>query len=235
MNASASIEPFESVTSLQDAAIDAICNRILECAQQKDQVNISLSGGSTPKVIYGRLTQRDLPWDKIHLFWGDERNVPHDHDDSNFKMVKTVMLDHIEIPAANVHSVPVNVDDPKAAAEQYEQEMRDHFCGQENPQWDLTLLGMGDDAHTASLFPETTAIDASDRWFVENWVEKFDAFRYTLTAPAINSASEIWFLIAGAGKKGALAKVLSEDRQPALYPSQLIQPTRWFVTQDAIA
>ena len=93
---------------------------------------------------------------------------------------------------------------------------------------------MGDDAHTASLFPGTKALDQMDRWFVENWVEKFDAFRYTLTAPAINSAKRIWFLVSGPGKQAAMAQVLGERAQPQVYPSQLIRPTRWFVTRDAV-
>ena len=93
---------------------------------------------------------------------------------------------------------------------------------------------MGDDAHTASLFPDTKALDEKQRWFVENWVEKFSAFRYTLTAPAINSATQSWFLVAGEGKREAVSHVLSTVREPRMYPSQLIRPTRWFITQDAL-
>ncbi len=178
---------------------------------------------------------RDLPWDRIHWFWGDERNVPHDHNDSNTKMVFDALLNRIHPPAQNIHAVPVDIADPASAAAAYEQELRSNFPGDSFPRWDLNLLGMGDDAHTASLFPGTSALQESDRWFVENWVEKFDAYRYTLTAPAINSSRQVWFLVAGVAKQQALTKVLTHDRDPIRYPSQLIEPDRWFVTSDAIA
>jgi 6-phosphogluconolactonase len=170
----------------------------------------------------------------MHFFWGDERNVTSDHNDSNEKMVRGAMLTPAGVPESNIHAVPVNVADPDAAAMEYEKTLKEVFAGDAFPRWDLALLGMGDDAHTASLFPNTAAIDEQQRWFVANWVEKFDANRYTLTAPAINSAVCIWFLIAGSNKQTAMGQVLGNDRNPHAYPSQLITPTRWFVTQDAM-
>ncbi len=229
------IEPFATLPELQLAAVDSICDLVRSVVAQRGRFRISLSGGSTPKRIYEMLAQRDLPWQDIHWFWGDERNVPHDHSDSNFRMVSEALLDHVRVPAANVHAVDVNVDDPSSAAQRYEETLREHFAGDAYPQWDLALLGMGDDAHTASLFPGTKALQETDRWFVENWVEKFDAFRYTLTAPAINSASQLWFFIAGQNKQQALANVFSNTYQPQQYPSQLVKPTRWFIGADAIA
>jgi 6-phosphogluconolactonase len=148
-------------------------------------------------------------------------------------MVREALLNRVHAPQANIHPVPVMVDNPGSSASAYEQSLRSHFDGDAFPKWDLVLLGMGDDAHTASLFPETDALQNQSRWFVENWVPKFEAFRYTLTAPAINSARQAWFLIAGAGKREALGHVWSSPRDPNHYPSQLIQPTRWFVTSDA--
>ncbi|MFK8114665.1 MAG: 6-phosphogluconolactonase [Rubripirellula sp.] len=229
------IEPYENVGDLHQATAAAFCELVAETLATKDTFRISLSGGSTPKRLYELLAERELPWDKIHWYWGDERNVLHDHADSNAKMVQEALLSRVPAPPANVHPVPVDVEDPASAALAYEKLLREHFAGQEFPQWDLALLGMGDDAHTASLFPETKALDATDRWFTENWVEKFDCFRYTLTAPAINSARQSWFLVAGSGKQDALKQVLSNEHNPRLYPSQLIQPTRWYVTQDAMA
>lgn len=226
--------PFPTVSDLQNAVVDDFCDLVTRILSAKDTFNVSLSGGSTPKRIYEMLAERDLPWSQIHFFWGDERNVPHDHDDSNAKMVTTALLSKISIPVANINRVPVNIDDPASAAKAYEETLRTHFAGEAYPAWDLNLLGMGDDAHTASLFPGTTAIDQTDRWFVENHVEKFGAFRYTLTAPAINSASQKWFMVAGANKRDALAKVWSDEKSPSEYPSQLITDPKWYVTADAM-
>jgi 6-phosphogluconolactonase len=229
------IKPFPTLPELHQAAVDAFCDLAKSTVDANGAFRVSLSGGSTPKRIYEMLAQRDLPWQSIHWFWGDERNVPHEHADSNFLMVRSALLDHVPIPQANVHAVPVDVDDPKSAAKQYEATLREHFAGESFPRWDLALLGMGDDAHTASLFPQTKALQETTRWFVENWVEKFDAYRYTLTAPAINSAKQSWFLIAGENKQQALARVFSNHHEPETYPSQLVSPSRWFICADAVA
>ncbi|MEO1528144.1 MAG: 6-phosphogluconolactonase [Planctomycetota bacterium] len=225
-------DPFEEIPTLQSTVTDAFCDLAKTTVEQNGVFRVSLSGGSTPKRVYEMLRDRDLPWDQIHFFWGDERNVAHDHDDSNYLMVKTALLDHISIPESNVHPVPVLVDAPGDAARAYESTLREHFDS-DAPQWDLVLLGMGDDAHTASLFPETKALDESERWFVENWVEKFDAYRYTMTYPAIGSGKNIWFIITGSAKQAALREVLAGETDPKTYPSQRIQPTRWFVSADA--
>ena len=226
--------PYQTLDELHQAAADAFCQMATERVSERGAFSVSLSGGSTPKRLYELLASRDLPWSQIHWFWGDERNVPHDHEDSNYRMVSRAILDHVPTPAENIHAVPVNVGQPAEAALDYESELRTFFAGQALPAWDLVLLGMGDDAHTASLFPGTKALGESKRWFVENWVEKYDAHRYTLTAPAINSGREIWFLVSGQAKREALASVRSDRRCPQQYPSQLIEPTRWFVTRDAI-
>lgn len=229
------IKPYDELADLHAAAADAFCELVHTTLKTQPAFRVSLSGGSTPRRLYEILSSRDLPWDKVHFFWGDERNVDSTHDDSNEKMVRGAMLTTAGVPESNVHAVPVRVDDPDAAALAYENTLKAHFPGQSFPRWDLALLGMGDDAHTASLFPHTAAIDETDRWFVANWVEKFDAYRYTLTAPAINSAACIWFLIAGSNKQTAMGQVLGSDRNVHAYPSQLITPTRWFVTKDAMA
>lgn len=229
----APIQPYERLDQLHQAAANAFCELVDQTLTSGETMRVSLSGGSTPKRLYELLSQRDLPWDKIHWFWGDERNVPADHPDSNFRMVREALLNQVTVPAANIHAVPVNVDDPASAAAEYEQILHRHFPNDPFPQWDLVLLGMGDDAHTASLFPATEALAQDQRWFIENWVEEFDAFRYTLTAPAINSAKHAWFLVAGGAKAAAVTHVLGPARDPHLYPSQLIRATRWFITKDA--
>ena len=212
------IEPYDDLEHLYDAATTAFCRLVTDVLRSSGVVRVSLSGGSTPKRLYELWSQQDLPWDKIHWFWGDERNVPHDHADSNTRMVHEALLDRAAVPSANIHPVEVNIDDPAAAAAAYEQTLREHFPDTPFPKWDLVLLGLGDDAHTASLFPETAALDQQQRWFVENWVEKFGSFRYTLTAPAINSANEAWFLVAGSGKRQALSHVFSAEKNPRVYP-----------------
>lgn len=227
-----SIDPYANLEALHAAATEAVSELVRDAVRRRGVCRLSLSGGSTPRVLYERLAEEDLPWDRVHWYWGDERNVPHDHEASNYRMVREALLDRVAVPEANVHPVPVSVADPAWAARQYEQTIRDDFR-EELPPWDLVLLGMGDDAHTASLFPGTAALEATERLFVENWVEKFDSYRYTLTAPAINSGREIWFLVAGEAKREALASVLGAERDPGRFPAQLIRPTRWFVTVDA--
>lgn len=231
----AKIDAFDSLDSLNGAVLDAFISLANQAIKDRGVFRVSLSGGSTPKKLYRSLATESLDWSRIEWFWGDERNVAPEHEDSNYRMVREALLDPAGIASSHVYPVPVDQESPEVAALAYEATLREKFGSQTLfPEWDLVLLGMGDDAHTASLFPETKAIDEPNRWFVENWVEKFNAFRYTLTAPAINSGREIWFLIAGANKREPLQTVLHGERHPALYPSQLIQPSRWFVTRDAL-
>lgn len=231
----AKIDAFDSLDSLNSAVLDAFISLANQAIKDRGVFRVSLSGGSTPKKLYRSLATESLDWSRIEWFWGDERNVAPEHEDSNYRMVREALLDPAGIASSNVYPVPVDQTAPEAAALAYEATLREKFGSRTPfPEWDLVLLGMGDDAHTASLFPETKAIDEQNRWFVENWVEKFNAFRYTLTAPAINSGREIWFLIAGANKREPLQTVLHGERHPSLYPSQLIQPSRWFVTRDAL-
>lgn len=228
------IDSFDTVESLQKTASDQIIEYLHARVTQNGSASVSLSGGSTPKRIYEQLSQSDLPWDKIHWFWGDERNVPADDEQSNFRMVRLAMLEPAGVPDAQVHPVVTIPDDPKRAAMDYENTLREHFSGQTAPAFDLVLLGMGDDGHTASLFPHTAALAESNRWFVENWVEKFDAFRYTMTAHAISAGLQRWFLVTGAAKKPALSKVWDSSASADEFPSKLVTPTRWFVTQETL-
>jgi 6-phosphogluconolactonase len=229
-----SIDRFATLDELQTAAADAFCRSVEGAVAERGRCTVSLSGGSTPKGLYQLLAGRELPWERIEWFWGDERNVPPDHPESNFRMVREALFDHVSVPPENIHPVPVDPGDPAAASHRYEAILRKTFGEESMPGWDIVLLGMGDDAHTASLFPETAALSEDTRWFVENWVEKFTAYRYTLTPPAINSGREIWFLVAGEAKREAIARVLSPEHRPRQFPSQLINPTRLFVTPDAL-
>lgn len=169
---------------------------------------VSLAGGTTPKELYRMLAEQPLPWNELHLMWGDERFVPQDHADSNYRMVKETLLDRIS-GVGEAHPWKI-LGDAEASAADYEQVVRARPQGV-----DLCLLGMGDDGHTASLFPGTTGLKETERWAMANWVEKFNSHRLTLTYPYLNLSKEVLFLITGAGKAKALREVLREGQHPA--------------------
>ncbi|MCH8818895.1 MAG: 6-phosphogluconolactonase [Acidobacteria bacterium] len=193
--------------------------------------SVALSGGETPRALHSQL-QSDayvarVPWSEVYVFWGDERYVPHDHPDSNYGMARATMLDQVPIPDENIFPVPTGKGDAESAAGQYQETLRSFFNLDqgEQPQFDLIVLGMGEDGHTASLFPDTAALENSSEVVVANYLEKLDAHRVTLTIPAINQATFVVFLIAGASKASALKEVLEGPYQPNRFPSQFVQPT----------
>lgn len=197
----------------------------------------ALSGGSTPKSLFALLAQapyRDqIPWEQTHLFWGDERDVPTDHPDSNQRMAHETLIDHVPIPAANVHGILTGQLSAADAAGRYADELRTFFdlTGDELPQFDLILLGLGDDGHTASLFPHTQALTAQGTdLFVANPIPQLNTTRLTLTADVINNAANVIFLVAGAKKADILYKVLRGAYQPDDHPSQRIKPTEGTLT-----
>jgi len=205
---------------------------------QRDRCIVALSGGSTPKRLYQLLAELPeglIDWSKVHLFWGDERNVPSDHVDSNFRMVREALIDRIIGPKPVVHAVPTDGRTPAEAAINYERTMR-QLAGSSPFIFDIVLLGLGDDAHTASLFPETTALKVLNRWVVENEVPKLSTHRITLTAPILNASRNTAFLICGASKQWALGKIHSAERNSNLYPAQLVRPLGdlwWFMDEAA--
>jgi 6-phosphogluconolactonase len=166
-----------------------------------------------------------VPWDKLQLFWVDERTVPPEHKDSNYGMTKAALLDHVPLPVSQICRIEGELE-PEVAASKYEAEIRTNFRleGAELPTFDLVLLGMGDDAHTASLFPHTEAIHELGRIAVANHVDKLNTWRITLTWPVINQGREVAFLIEGPGKRDVLREVLLGSYDPEAKPSQLIRP-----------
>ena len=228
-----SIKPYETLGNLHQAIADAFCESVQACLSSREIFTVSLSGGSTPRDCT-KCCPSAICLGTVSTGFGETKEMCRPKATTvttGWFAARCWITLRCRRPISM--RFDVNTADPAQAANAYESSLRDFFAGQPFPLWDLVLLGMGDDAHTASLFPETAAINQTDRWFVENWVEKFDAYRYTLTAPAINSGREIWFLVAGQAKRTALTQVLSAERQPQLYPAQLIKPTRWFVTADA--
>ncbi|MCI0391122.1 MAG: 6-phosphogluconolactonase [Acidobacteria bacterium] len=188
---------------------------------------VALSGGSTPKAMFQILAEKPfadaLPWRSIYFFWGDERCVPPDHADSNYRMAWESLVSKVPIPPENIFRIPAEDADHHRAATSYSETLQKFFAD-EWPHFDLVFLGMGADGHTASLFPGTAALKAHDRIVVANYVEKFQSWRITLTADAINKARNIIFLVAGQDKAPALKEVIEGPRNPELYPSQLIEP-----------
>ena len=216
---------FKDDPSWQEAVVAHIVEVVLETLKEKEYCSISLSGGSTPRQIYEKLARegenRGLPWKSIRLFWGDERAVPYDHPDSNYRMVKEALLDHVDIPDENVFPVP-NPENPVSAARGYEKMLQSQFSPGEYS-FDLSLLGMGDDGHTASIFPHTDLVKERKSWVREVYLQDQNMYRISVTAPVINSSGNIAFLIKGANKAEALKEVLEGERNASQYPSQLIR------------
>jgi 6-phosphogluconolactonase len=200
-----------------------------------ERFTIVAAGGSTPRVLYELLAKKDWDWSKVHVFWGDERYVPVTDPLSNEGMTRQAWLNHVSIPESNIHAVPTSADDPAIAAVAYEQHIQEFFGVAEGeiPQFDLILLGMGDDGHTASLFPHTKALKVNDRLVTVG--EKDGQPRITMTVPLINQAKEIMFMIEGVAKAKALKAVLAPKGDVNQYPSRLITGnTIWLCDRTAM-
>ncbi len=208
-----------------------------EAAEARGRARIALSGGSTPKAAFELLAdsaqpwRMRMPWDKLDIYWVDERLVPPDDADSNYRMTREALLDHVPLRPVQIHRIEGELE-PAAAAARYESELRDSFRleGAESPRFDLIALGMGPDGHTASLFPHTEAIHELSRLAAANHVQQKDAWRITLTWPVINHASSVFFLISGADKAEMVKQVFTGPRAPDRLPSQLIWPASGILT-----
>ena len=200
------------------------------------KATLALSGGSTPKPLYAGLAKEDLPWENVYIFWGDERYVPHDHEKSNVRMTREAWLNHVPIPASNIFPMPTGADDPATDAASYENTLKEFFQLSEGefPAIDLVLQGMGDDGHTASLFPHTEALSVTDRLITVG--NNNGDPRISFTAPTINHGKKVVFLVAGENKQQALSQVFSPDADPQQYPSKLIAPetgSHWLLDEPA--
>ena len=204
--------------------------------------SVALSGGSTPKALFALLASPEfatqVEWKNIHLFWGDERCVPPDDKDSNYLMTRQTLLDHVPIPAENVNRIMGELE-PEQAAADYVKVLETYFGKKSTPRFDLIFLGMGDDGHTASLFPGTAAIHENSKWVIAHYVEKVKMWRITLTPAVINAAANVSFLVTGKDKSERLAAVLKGPYQPDVLPSQIVKPTEgkllWMVDSGAAA
>ena len=241
----ADIRIFDSSQELYNEAARVFHQAAAEALYRQGRCSVALSGGSTPLPLYQLLTQDpkadQLDWNMIHFFWGDERTVGPDHPDSNFRSAYQALLAPRKIPSQNLHRVR-GEEPPQTAAQRYERELIDWF-GSTPPQFDLILLGMGADGHTASLFPGTSLVDPhrveSLSWVEAVQVPKLDSWRITFTPRLINAASQVLFLVKGADKAPALKAVIEGPDQPATVPAQLVRPEHgnltWLIDQEAAA
>ena len=210
-----------------------------ECSASHGRFTIALSGGSTPRRLYEVLASppysKEMAWDRWQVFWSDERCVPPDHQESNYRMAKEELLDHVAIPDTNVHRMR-GEDDPDAAAQAYEAVVWEVFQSPA-PSFDLILLGIGDDGHTASLFPATLALGEQDRLVAHNWVPDLQVHRITFTLPLINAAKVVAFLDTAKTKAGVLRQVLEPAPGEDMPPAGLVRPSpgvvHWFLTTAA--
>lgn len=225
------IRTFETPEHVAHAAAAEFVAISHEAIDARGRFIVALAGGSTPKRLYELLGDEpfrgQVDWARVEFFWGDERPVAPDHADSNFGMAKRALLDKLQLPDRQIHRMPADRSDLEAAARDYQEEIAATFAASSSgapPAFDLVLLGMGPDGHTASLFPHTTALGETVRWVVANPVPKFNATRLTLTPPILNRARHHLFLAGGADKAGVLAEVLEGPSDPQRLPSQLIDP-----------
>jgi 6-phosphogluconolactonase len=224
------------VDRLAHAAADWFVSLASAAIAKRGRFAVALAGGSTPRPAYSLLAEQPraqkVDWGQVEVFWGDERSVPPDHPDSNYRMARRALLDRVPIPGENVHRIQGELR-PQEAAAAYRLELRNHLGV--DGRFDLILLGMGPDGHAASLFPSTGAVDENERSVIPVYVEKFDVWRVTLTLPVINKARHVVFLVAGDAKAEALARVHAGEPLPAA----MVQPADgqliWLVDRRAAA
>lgn len=238
------IRVYADADLLARAAAEHVLSQYESAVAARGHFSVALSGGSSPKAMFALLADKafnqHVDWSQVHVFWSDERCVPPDHPDSNYHLARQTLLDRVPIPLANIHRMR-GEDDPAQAAADYERVLHLFFAHHPDKQmaFDLVLLGMGDDGHTASLFPHTAALEETERLVVANHVEKLGAWRLTLTVKAINAGQHVTFLVAGGGKAERLQHILEGAHQPHELPAQLIQPTSgnllWLLDESAAA
>jgi 6-phosphogluconolactonase len=231
---SGEIKVYTGADVLAQAAAEHFVAQATEAIAARGRFVVALAGGSTPRPTYALLAggafAAQVKWPRVHVFWSDERCVPPNHAGSNYRMAREALLDRVPIPTANVHRIRGELPPPQAAAA-YESELEAVLSA--GGRFDLILLGMGADGHTASLFPGTPALAERRRWVVENDVETLDAWRITLTLPVINAARQVTFLVSGAEKAEALARIRAGEPLPAGLVQPAVGRLTWLVDREA--
>jgi len=232
---------FPDLEALSRGALDELMRILQDAVARRGRFAIAMSGGNTPAKLYSLWAQDDkckaaTPWDRVHLFWGDERYVPHDDPLSNYRMTRETLIERVPIPASNVHPFPTELPQPERVAEAYESELREFF-GSEPPAFDLQLLGLGGEGHTASLFPGSPALEEKQSWVAAVEVPAKPPRRLTVTPIVLNCGRNTFFLVAGADKRKILAALRNEpDTGASQYPAAMVRPKRppvWFLDQAA--
>jgi len=235
------IEVAENAEALSHLVAEQFVRLTTDAIASRGRCAVALSGGSTPKSVYQLLAapafRTRVRWSDIHFFWGDERHVPPDHPDSNYRMAVEAMLSKVPVPPANVHRVRSELSDAEQAARDYEGVVRACVGGEPTPPFDLMHLGIGTDGHTASLFPGSAGLEERERLCVANWIAKFNGYRITLTLPVLNAARAVTFVVKGTEKAPVVQRVLGDSDGPRL-PAQLVRPadgTLWWMLDRAAA
>ena len=236
------IEVAEHADALNHCVAEQFVRLTTEAVEARGRCAVALSGGSTPKNVYQLLAapafRTRVRWGDIHFFWGDERHVPPDHPDSNYRMAVEAMLSKVPVPPANVHRVRSELPDAERVAREYGETIRACVAGERLPRFDVIHLGIGTDGHTASLFPGSAALGERERLCVANWVEKFAGYRITLTLPILNAARAAIFIVTGAAKAPIIQQVLRDRDATPPFPAQLIRPVDgecWWMLDQAAA
>ena len=242
MSSSGEIRVLTTPQELFASAAEEVVHVANESVATRGRFTIALSGGSTPKALYNLLATNArtiLPWDRMYFFWSDERHVPPTDPESNYRMADEAMLSKVPVPAGNIYRMPAENPDAAATAEAYETSLRKFFQTKagEFPKFDLILLGLGPDGHTASLFPGTAGLKEKSRLVIANPVEKLKTDRLSFTYPLINAARCVAFLVSGMDKATVLRSVLQENVPGEQYPAKLVQPIDgrlvWFLDRAA--
>ncbi len=241
LNAAPDLRVYADAAELSQRAAEAVAATINNAVRTTGTCSLVLSGGSTPRTLYSILASQyhaRIPWPHVHVFWGDERYVPPDDSRSNYRMAKETLLDHVPCPAANIHKMPTHGSNADLAARDYEATLRSHFVG-EWPRFDLVLLGLGADGHTASLFPGSLALAEKTRWVVATTAPLEPRLRLTLTLPALTGATTIYVLVGGSNKAPALRHVLEGVGDWIRYPAAGVRlgaaSVVWWADRDAAA
>lgn len=233
------IKTFQTSEELAYSAATHFATLAEDAIDDHGKFSVALAGGSTPTETYQTLATiefaQQVDWERVHVFWGDERPVPPTHPDSNYKRPYEILLNPLAVREENIHRIQ-GENEPAQAALNYEKSIRHHFGG-DSPRFDLILLGMGADGHTASLFPGTQALHEDSRWVIAHHIDKLNSERITFTPKLINAAANVTFLVTGEHKAERLRHVLSGRYQPDHWPAQIIRPTNgklyWFVDSHA--
>ncbi len=227
------IKSFSDTRDLFNFAAEKFIELANAAITERGKFTVALAGGSTPKELYKLLATKNLAWEKVIFFFGDERNVPIDSDESNYKTANETLFKPLNINQNNIYRWQTELETPEKIAADYADKVNSFA-----PKFDLILLGIGNDGHTASLFPHTTALHETEKSAVENWVEKLNAWRFTLTFKTINNARNVIFLVKGDDKSEVLREVLQGEFRPDKLPSQNIKPENgnllWLSDKNAV-